>query len=277
MRIVTIELFHILYEDTGDFSGAKTFQGGPFGYGGTKQIPNHEFWDGLRDREKEEKEKNNPNLPKDIPQDELYDLLEPEHATDSPQYVTERHPSDILYRDLPGFPRVNTLANKVAHVPEDAESEEEERYAAPKLIPRPREDARGVPFGRGKLTPPGELRMNISAYGPGTDSTDDNGNELRLTGQKKLGRVATSQQAKGATNRDVVSNHLVKPVNWIEKEFGQTDYKKELEEEDDVPTQPGRVGSIVHPVKHVPGNVDIYSKSKGYMRETISLAALLDV
>lgn len=293
-------LYKSLKEDSGDMSGAKTFQGGPFGQGGIRQIPAHEFWPGLHDREKEEREEANPNLPTDMPKDELYDLLEPEHGSDAPTYMAERHGSDILYRDMPGFPRMNTLVNKVNHIPDDEEDgnrdmndpnlgdkEASERYAQPNLLPTPREDSRGVPFGHGKYTPADELALNVAVNGPSDvqdqlDAVDDTNpndlNDLHLASvgtTKKQWDQTRSETDKGSTNRDVKSTHLVKPVNWIQKEFGQQDYKKKFEEEDDVPLEPGRMANLAHPVKHVPGDVNIYSKSPGYMQETTQLHSYL--
>ena len=307
------KLLDILYtnENTGDFSGAGTFQGGPYGFGNRYQLANSQVWPGLADQE----DKDNPDNPslwpaieaQRDPKDTEYQSLESSEIYDSrphllpgedvvrdkildkeediePSYfyekdsdmINERGPSDILYRDMYGWPPMNTLADPVDHVPEDEdqdrESPEEERYNIPKLLPSPREGERGIPFGKGPVNTPGEGLLELepgdmitqgSMYNP---MEPDDGLKLTKKRNQTLNRWKETEEIdKGHTNRDEIFNHLVKPVNYIKKEFGQNDYVKDLDSPDDVPLQVGGQGVIAHPVKHVPGNVNIYKKGNpGY-------------
>jgi len=291
-------------ENTGDFSGAGTFQGGPYGFGNRYQLANSEVWPGLADPA--EDLPNNPSIwpaihaQKDSDKDQ-YDSLESAEVYDDrphllpgedtvrdevllrdknlePSYFYEpinEDPARINYRDLPGWPAMNTLSEPVEHVPEDEdldrEAPEEERYNVPQLLPGGREGERGLPFGHGPLDVPGDLNLQpgdigtqASMYSP----MEPEGNQLKLTQKRNqtLNRwKETTQTDKGHTNRDEVFNHIIKPVNWIEKEFGQQDYVKDLDADDDVPLHAGAMGVIASPVKHVPGNVNIYKKGNpGY-------------
>lgn len=298
------KLFDILYkEGIGDLAGSKTFQGGPYGFGYRHQLTDPEIWPGLVDPTEDL-----PNKPSmwplmrasDSSDRDKYDSLESAEVYDDrphllpgedevrdkvldepeiePSYFYKplnEDPARILYRDLPGFPRMNTLSVPIDHVPEDQEYPEEERYNIPKLLPSPREDDRGIPFGYGPVNEPAEGSLNLMPGDIGTqasmyDPMEPENNELKLN-QKRNKTTnrwkETTQIDKGHTNRDEVFNHLVKPVNWIKKEFGQTDYKKELDEPDDVPIAVGHAGVVAHPVKHVPGPINNYSKSSGYLRE----------
>jgi hypothetical protein len=309
-----MKLKNILFanENTGDFSGAGTFQGGPYGFGNRYQLANSQVWPGLQDPDADLPP--NPSFRPAIdaqrdPKDSEYESLESSEVYDSrphllpgedtvrdeildrekdlepsyfynPEYqdfVNERDAAAILYRDMPGFPAMNTLSDPVEHVPEDEdldrEEPEEERYNIPHLLPSPREGERGIPFGHGPVNTPGEgmltlepgdIGVQASMYSP----TEPEGNELNLTKKRNqtLNRwKETTQVDKGHTNRDEVFNHLVKPVDWIKKEFGQQDYVKDLDSDDDVPIHAGSQGVVAHPVKHVPGNVNIYKKGNpGY-------------
>jgi hypothetical protein len=304
------KLFDILYtnENTGDFSGAGTFQGGPYGFGNRYQLANSEVWPGLQDPE--EGLPPNPSLRPAIdaqrdPKDTEYESLESSEIYDSrphllpgedmvrdevllkskdiepsyfytPDFMNE-DPARVLYRDLPGFPAMNTLSEPIDHVPEDEDPDrtepEEERYNIPHLLPSPREGKRGVPFGHGPVNVPGEGTLELQPGDIGVqasmyDPMEPEGNQLNLTKKRNqtLNRwKETTEVDKGHTNRDEVFNHLVKPVNYIKKEFGQQDYVKNLDDEDDVVIQAGGQGVISHPIKHVPGNVNIYKKGNpGY-------------
>lgn len=108
------------------------------------------------------------------------------------------------------------------------------------------------------------------------DEITDNDLKLNQNRNKSLnGWKETDQENKGHTNRDVVFNHLVKPVDYIKKSWGQNDYVKDLDNPDDVPLHAGSMGVIAAPVKHVPGNVAIYKKgnpgySLGEAKETMA-------
>lgn len=308
-----MKLKNILFanENTGDFSGAGTFQGGPYGFGNRYQLTNSQVWPGLQDPDADLPP--NPSFRPAIdaqrdPKDTEYESLESSEIYDArphllpgedvvrdkildkeqdiePSYfynpeegmISERDAAAILYRDMPGFPAMNTLSEPIDHVPEDEDQDreepEEERYNIPKLLPSPREGKRGVHFGHGPVNVPGEgmlalepgdIGVQASMYSP----TEPEGNQLKLTQKRNqtLNRwKETTQVDKGHTNRDEVFNHLVKPVDWIKKEFGQQDYVKDLDDEDDVVIQAGGQGVISHPIKHVPGNVNIYKKGNpGY-------------
>ena len=287
MRKLTDILF--TNENTGDFSGAGTFQGGPYGFGNRYQLANSEVWPGLVDPEEDLPP--NPSLKPAIdaqkdPKDSQYDSLESSEVYDErphllpgedtvrdelllkpdyePSYFYEpinEDPARVLYRDLPGFPAMNTLSDPEEHVPEDEdldrEAPEEERYNIPQLLPGGREGERGIPFGYGPIDPPGALSLQPGDIGMQTsmyDPMQPEGNELNLTKKRNqtLNRwKETTEVDKGHTNRDVVFNHLVKPVNYIKKEFGQNDYVKDLDSEDDVPLHAGAMGVVAHPVKHL--------------------------
>lgn len=302
------KLADILFnENSGDFSGAGTFQGGPYGFGNRHQLADSEIWPGLFDPKEDAITKSSmwpavraadssdKNKYDSLESSEIYDdrphllpgedtvrdqlLNEPEIE---PSYFYEpinEDPARVLYRDLRGWPPMNTLSGPVVHVPDDEDPDreypEEERYNIPKLLPSPREDDRGVPFGYGPVNEPAEGSLNLLPGDLGTqasmyDPMEPEGNELKLTQKRNqtLNRwKETTQVDKGHTNRDEVFNHLVKPVNWIKREWGQTNYKKTLDEPDDVPVAVGHAGVISNPVKHVPGPIDIYSKSTGYLKE----------
>ena len=312
------KLKNILFkENSGDFSGAGTFQGGAYGFGNRYQLANSQIWPGLLDPEEDlpgnpsfwpalrAQRDSDRNDYDSLESSEVYDdrphlgpiedsereeLLDPENDID-PSYfymVNERGPSDVNYRDLPGFPKANTLSHPVSHVPEDEDPDqeesdtEEERYNVPRLLPSPRENVRGEPFGLGSYDDQDNLTLNRNKSDTNiTDPMNDqifnpmddfeSGNELRLNKKRNKSLKSwktTTPENMGHTNRDAVFNHLVNPVNWIEKEFGQDDYKKELDEEDDVPTRAGSMGgNLANKVKHVPGPVDNYSYSSGYLRE----------
>lgn len=302
-----LKLKNVLFanENTGDFSGAGTFQGGPYGFGNRYQLANSQVWPGLQDPDADLPP--NPSFRPAIdaqrdPNDSEYESLESSEIYDDrphllpgedtvrdellsepdyePNYFYEpinEDPARVLYRDLPGFPAMNTLSEPIDHVPEDEDLDreypEEERYNIPKLLPSPREGERGIPFGHGPVNVPGEgmltlepgdIGVQASMYSP----TEPEGNQLKLTQKRNqtLNRwKETTQVDKGHTNRDEVFNHLVKPVDWIKKEFGQQDYVKDLDSDDDVPIHAGSQGVVAHPVKHVPGNVNIYKKGNpGY-------------
>lgn len=297
-------------ENTGDFSGAGTFQGGPYGFGDRYQLANSQVWPGLQDPDADLPP--NPSFRPAIdaqrdPKDTEYESLESSEIYDSrphllpgedvvrdkildreqdvePSYfynpeegiISERDAAAILYRDMPGFPAMNTLSDPVEHVPEDEdpdrEEPEEERYNIPKLLPSPREGKRGVPFGHGPINTPGEGMLALEPGDMGIQDSmydpmePEDGLNLTKKRNRSLNRWKETEEInKGHTNRDEVFNHLVKPVDWIKKEFGQNDYVKDLDDEDDVPIHAGGQGVIAHPVKHVPGNVNIYKKGNpGY-------------
>ena len=310
-----MKLKNILFKeaDGGGFHGGPKFQGGPYGYGNRYQLAASEMWPGLADPA--EDLPNNPSMwpavhaqhdsdreqygdleSADVYDDrnhlspledtEREDLLDPKNDVEpsyfynpDPNYMAE-DAARVLYRDLPGFPAMNTLADPEDHVPDDQDPDrevpEEERYNIPNLLPSPREGERGIPFGHGPLNTPGELSLqpgdiNNQMY----DASKPEGNELRLTRNRNqtLNRwKETTQVDKGHTNRDEVFNHLVKPVDFIKKSWGQTDYAKQLDEPEDVPLAVGHAGVIANPVKHVPGPVNIYSKSPGYVRESKAMS-----
>lgn len=80
-----------IIEWIGDFAGAPTFQGGPYGTGKEKQLSSPHKEPAIVQGEEE--------------QDELA--------------LNERHGTEIFYRDLSGFPEMNTLTHKKSFVPRD--------------------------------------------------------------------------------------------------------------------------------------------------------------
>lgn len=322
----TIGRFLFKNEGIGDFSGAGTFQGGPFGFGNRYQLADSEIWPGLVDpaldtpenaslwpalKAQEEGDEDSDlerfsNLESGVAYDnrnhisplqdtERDDLLNPDHDTepcyfysdDEGEYVAE-DASRMLYRDLPGFPRMNTLADPEDQVPDDQEpgsEDEEERYDSPDLLPSPRDGAKGKPYGVGDVNDPTDLNLQKGAatdtnmFDPMNPSDLDGGNELTLTKNRNqtLNRwKETDPNDIGHTNRDLVFNHLVKPVDFIKKSWGQTDYKKKLDEPDDVQMAVGYAGVISNPVKHVPGPTNIYGRNNLYEAATKPMASTKD-
>ena len=127
-----IDLFKKIFaEGPGDFAGSDSLQGGPFGYGGNRQLANPVKNPKIIDPKQEEKD----------------------HILKLPIPIMEREASDILYRDLPGNVPPNSLVNKVAHIPIDPKDQAQQtnmsRVSLSSLISSPKQEK----WGYGPLTP----------------------------------------------------------------------------------------------------------------------------
>jgi hypothetical protein len=115
-------------ENIGDPSGEASFRGGPYGFGGKQQliVQNPATYD-LETAEEEEKDENYEQEKWGLgkhQQSRTPPFFNPKVQTTMPDAVreavrtlVEREVSDMLYRDLPGWPRMNTLVQKQEFVP----------------------------------------------------------------------------------------------------------------------------------------------------------------
>ena len=100
-----VSLVNLLFkEGPGDFAGSDTFQGGPFGFGGQRQLAAPTKNEKLIDPAEEEKNH--------------------DYHMSNKLKLSEREASDIFYRDLPGNLPANALVNRQQHVPVDTKDEE---------------------------------------------------------------------------------------------------------------------------------------------------------
>lgn len=94
----------------GDFAGADSFQGGPFGFGGYRQLANPKEREEIVDPAQQMKKQVRGPLDKER---EPAQPLEP---------ILEREASDVLYRDMPGNTPMNSLSSPENHIPLDPAS-----------------------------------------------------------------------------------------------------------------------------------------------------------
>jgi hypothetical protein len=155
-------------ENSGDFSGAPSFQGGPYGYGGKAQMAKPES-----------------QVPKDF-EEILGKAVENEIESLfglSEEVISERDSSDANYRDLPGFPAMDTLVSKQTFVPEDPAERQNQDMLGPTIDQVPIDD---LVINNWKATTPGKagklttvintlvdqgLEENMTSTGPGIWST----------------------------------------------------------------------------------------------------------
>lgn len=235
-----VNLASTLLEDSGDYSGEPTFQGGPLGFGGRQQLANPVTAPGLQDPAEE---KYYPVMPS------LYPVLfaqERDPVAQLDEYTRAR--GDVLYKDLPGGPAINTLDKPVDHVPhgEDPEGKlDTDAYGVQHLIPNGRDDI-----------DPGEQYM--------VDDLDDSSvNGLKLDKANIMASpndyAVTSPEYRGKNIKNppsVVFDQLVKPVDWIGMETGtdQPYLPGEINDQD-FESRVMQAGNIVKPVVWV-GNGD---------------------
>ena len=197
--------------DIGNFSGAASFQGsahgknGNYGLGGKKQLAK--------------------------PSDE--------------ETISERSPSDGFYRDLPGFPEMNSLQNKQVMVPRDPNEDEINDRLGPTIDGQPID---GVDTW--KSTTP--AKMGTAIYD--TDlipakkqfiptETEDENTVQEAAGPSGVGSL-------GSTTWSSSKNALVKPKDFFQE---LEDYKNgDINAKNPVGTK----GVIVRPTTHVPDNGD---------------------
>lgn len=115
-------------EGIGDPSGEASFRGGPYGFGGKQQLMVQN--PATRDLEVAEEEEKDANYEQEkwglnkYQQSRTPPFINPSVKAQMPDSVreavktlVEREVSDMFYRDLPGFPRPNTLVDPQKFVP----------------------------------------------------------------------------------------------------------------------------------------------------------------
>lgn len=234
-----VNLAKIIREDSGDYSGSETLQGGPLGFGGKQQLANPVVQPGLQDPEEK---KYYPVVPS------LYPVLfaqEGDPVSQLDEYTRAR--GDILYKDLPGGPRMNTLEDPVDHVPhgEDPEGKlDTDPYGVEHLIPNGRDDI-----------DPGEQFMVDDL-----DSSSINGLKLSkanaMASPNDYNITSPRYRGKLLNPPSTVFDQLVKPVDWIGLETGEnTPYLPGEINDQDFEIRSMQAGEIVKPVVWV-GNGD---------------------
>jgi hypothetical protein len=270
-QIGRVRLGDLLREDSGDYSGEPSFQGGPLGFGGRQQLANPVVAPGLQDPNEK---KYYPFMPSLYPalfaqekDEEVYDGIEA--AEDMPLTEYSRARGDILYKDLPGGPAMNTLEDPVDHVPhgEDQEGKlDTDAYGVQHLIPNGRDDI-----------DPGEQFMV-------DDLEDSDVVGLRLDKSNIMASpndftvTSPSYRGKNLNPPSTVFDQLVKPVDWIGMETGENQpYMPGQINAQDFEMRTQQAGNIVKPVIWV-GNGDDrnnnqidkpYLKPDSYLDETI--------
>jgi hypothetical protein len=176
---------------------------------------------------------------------------------------------DILYKDLPGGPAMNTLDKPVDHVPHGEDSENKldtDAYGVQHLIPNGRDDI-----------DPGEQYM--------VDDLDDSSTEgLNLdkanimASPNDFNVTSPSYRGKVQNPPSTVFDQLVKPVNWIEMETGtdQPYLPGEINDQD-FEFRVMQAGNIVKPVNWV-GNGDDRNNNnmdKPYLKPDYYLSELM--
>lgn len=219
----------IFNEAIGDFAGADTFQGGPFGYGADHQLKKVQHHKELTDPEEQKKKRFYGNLDS---------LKDPPMQLDLP--LNEREASDILYRDLPGWPPVNTLSKPENFVPKDKNDNNEEidmdTVSLTSLIPMNKLEK----FGHRPLNPDNTAN----------DWTETSGENIKnVTGDGRY-------------------NLLVHPENYQSDEYlDQISGFNRLNDEDDVNTRPGNMANLVMPKKYIQEPAPVYEESEMKTKE----------
>lgn len=224
----TVTAIPTLQEVIGDFAGSPGFQGGPFGFGKQHQLAVYDP---------------DPNLfdPEEEPVD--FNRLDTD-PHDTPAAVGEgviNDPGRSYYRDLPGFPRMNSLANNRNFVPPDMDKDRdfpEERLKLD-LVPDGKDDKRPEYFGYGSLD-------NEKDWG--FTAVDETLNNWKATTRQNMGKI----------DKSVSYSQLVDPRNY-EEELPSlrlpsiTDEPNKLEDPDDVLTPSfGGMGRVLAPKMHTP-------------------------
>lgn len=236
-----VRLHDILREDSGDYSGEPSFQGGPLGFGGRQQLANPVTPPGLQDPAEK---KYYPVVPS------LYPVLfaqEEDPVSQLDEYTRAR--GDILYKDLPGGPRMNTLDNPKDHVPhgEDPENKlDSNLYGNVNHL---------LPTGRDDIDP-GEQFMVDDLDDSSVDGLNlDKANIMASPSQWDV--TSPEYRGKLLNPPSTVFDQLVKPVDWIGMETGKDDHPYlpgEINDQD-FESRVMQTGNIVKPVIWV-GNGD---------------------
>lgn len=127
-------------------SGAPSFSGGPYGFGAEKQLasPLNPATQKIKDQEEDEKDQNVIDqiwtLGKYVVGDGPVAKMDYKSTTSVPLPLDEVAPMDTAntrMRDLPGFPRMNTLVAQKQHTPP---AKEMDKYLGPTLNGMPLDD-----------------------------------------------------------------------------------------------------------------------------------------
>jgi len=197
--------------DIGNFSGAASFQGsahgknGNYGLGGKKQLAK--------------------------PSDE--------------ETISERSPSDGFYRDLPGFPEMNSLQNKQVMVPRDPNEDEINDRLGPTIDGQPID---GVDTW--KSTTPS--KMGTAIYKTNSILAKKQFVPKDIQAENTIPESAgpSGVGSLGSTTWSSSKNALVKPKDFFQE---LEDYKNgDINAKNPVGTK----GVIVRPTTHVPDNGD---------------------
>ena len=133
-KSISLKAVLALGENTGDTSGSPTFQGGPWGMGKHHQLAVNNPSKNLVDPQEEEEKHVYGSL-----DGEYDDHPHMQPIPDDTHSIEERSEGDALYRDLPGYPRMNALVAPQNFMPKG-------------LTGEPKRDTSNM---RLSLTPPG--------------------------------------------------------------------------------------------------------------------------
>lgn len=171
-------------------------------------------------------------------------------------------PARGAYRDLPGFPRMNTLVNGKKFIPDDQDQD--------RVFPEYDENLALV---RDKLVPDGKdqgTEPEYFGYGPLDDTglmqlqrTFGEELNLQLQGNPSINNwKTTTRQNMGKIKQSVNYNQLVEPHDFQEDLPGADKGKhKNLKDKNDVVyNRPGTMGVLVAPVNKIPQNLKNESK-----------------
>jgi hypothetical protein len=257
-----MKLFDILFKETiGDLYGAESFAGGPFGIGGNLQLAKPNPLKSLVDPAEEEENKvsghldnwykyppSNRTMPTpgkahmSLKELKLKDLL----------FIAERNESDMMFRDLPGWPRMNTLAQKRNFVPPgEGENQIDPDLQRIPLIP----GMVGKNSNKDAWYGTGPLNVNPLTQNPTPEKADD----LNLV--KQGAESVSSYKVSKPENRGILTiktNDLVDKQQFVPKPHGEDDdpMVHHLNDPGDVPSRPGTMSYLTNPKQNVPdGNI----------------------
>jgi len=212
-----------LLEGPGDPSGADSFQGGPYGFGGHRQIS------GVDSSTKAVFDQEQDEINQNIDRSSWVTSKDRKRPVGSPENVlSEREASDQFYRDLPGFPKMNTLVRGKQFVPTPDEEHlpdpltgEPSEYLGPTINNIPIED---FEFNDD------ELRLEI--LNPGNGPMTRGSNNFQIN---SLSRPAIFINPEETPNIDepVVPLGGMGVVGWPRK-YVPDDYEQRLNQYDNI-------------------------------------------
>jgi len=250
-----MKLTQLLFEASGDFSGAPSFAGGPFGFGGFRQLVKpHTPVTTVDPAEKDKLETYDDGY------DSRSHLLPHEDETLRTENAVN-DPARGAYSDLRGYPRMNSLADKVDFIPPDKDKarnfpEEDKDNVRIDLVPDGKDDMEPEYWGYGSLDEPYETGRTV----PRRKFEET----LALQGNPSINNwKTTTRQNMGKQQRSVDYSQLVEPHDWV-KDLPADDWdRNKLDDPDDVLTRPGTMGTITAPRKHMPdGGHEITNETK---------------